>query len=180
MMIRSDVFTTIGFLDPSFFMFVEDLDFCWRARLAGFEILAVPEAVVYHKSGGTAQGGAVKYESHITSTLRLYHCQTNTMKTVLKNYGSWALTFILPISVLSGLMTFVVGATILRQAEVTKSYLRALLSNMRDMPLTLTSRLLTQKLRRIPDREILTRMSKKSSVVRSYLEISRLVVRKTP
>ena len=179
MMIRSKVFGTIGFLDPSYFIFVEDLDFCWRARLAGFGILAVPEAVVYHKSGGTVQGGAVKAESHITSTFRLYLCQRNTMKTILKNYSGWVLTLIFPASLLLGLMTFVVGASVLGQTEVTKSYLRAVSSNIRDMPLTLNSRFLTQRLRRVSDRKILASMSKKSAIVRSYLEIRKLVVRKS-
>ncbi len=179
MMVRSDVFGTIGLLDPTYFIFVEDLDFCWRARLAGFGILGVPDAVVYHKGGGTVQGGAVKGESHTTSTFRLYLCQRNTMKTVLKNYSSWALTFIIPLSVLSGLLTFVFGATVLGQMDVTRSYLRALLSNVQDLPNTLSSRLLTQRLRRVSDREILTAMSKKSSIVRSYLQISHLVVQKT-
>jgi hypothetical protein len=180
MMIRSSVFATIGFLDPSYFIFVEDLDLCWRARLAGFGILAVPDAVVYHKSGGTVPGGAIKGETHVTSSFRLYLSQRNRMKTVLKNYGNWTLAFIFPISVLSGLMTFVVGASMLGQVEVTKSYLRALWSNMRDMPVTLNSRILTQEFRRISDREILTRMSKRSSIVRSFFGIRKLVVQKTP
>ena len=100
------------------------------------------------------------------------------MKTIMKNYSSWALALILPITVLSGLVTFVVGASMLGQTEVTKSYLRALLWNIRNMPLTLHSRILTQKPRRTSDREILMRMSKRSSIVRSYLEIHKLEVRK--
>lgn len=179
MMIRSDVFAAIGFLDPSYFIFVEDLDFCWRARLAGFGVLAVPEAIVYHKSGGTVQGGAVKGQSHTTSTFRLYLGQRNTMRTVLKNYDSWTLVWILPLSVITGLMTFVVGASVLRQPEVTKSYLRALLSNLRDMRQTLNSRILTQKLRTVSDHEILTTMSKKCSIARSYLGIGKFAVRRT-
>jgi len=179
MMIRSNVFAAIGFLDPSYFIFAEDLDFCWRARLAGFGVLGAPSAVVYHKSGGTVQGGAVKGESHVTSTFRLYLSQRNTLKTILKNYGGWTLVFILPFSILTGVMTFVVGASVLGQTDVMKSYLRALLSNIREMPQTLNSRTLTQRLRKISDRDILWRMSKKSSLVRSYLGIHKLVVRKS-
>ncbi len=178
-LVKSKVFATIGFLDPSYFIFAEDLDFCWRARLAGFEILATPEAVVYHKSGGTVRGGAVKGESHFTSTFRLYLSQRNMMKTVLKNYSGWAITFIFPFSVLSGLVMFVVGASVLGQAEVAKSYIRALLSNIRDMRITLDSRISTQRLRRVSDREILPRMSKRSSIVKSYRGIHKLVVSKT-
>jgi hypothetical protein len=178
MMIKSNVFATIGLLDPSYFIFVEDLDFCWRARLAGFQTLAVAEAVVYHKSGGTVQGGAVKGQGHVTSVLRLYLSQRNTLKTILKNYSGWALTFVLPFSVLSGLVTFVIGASLLGQIEIAKSYLRALVSNVREMPITLSSRVSTQAVRRISDREILSRMSKRSSIARSYLGIHKLVINK--
>src|SRR5207245_2449949 len=99
----------IGLFDASYFIFAEDLDFCWRARLAGFEITAARDAVVYHKSGGTVPGGAVKGDDHVTSAFRLYLSQRNTMKTLLKNYGGWTLTFIFPFSVLSGMLTFVIG-----------------------------------------------------------------------
>ena len=178
-MIKSTVFASIGLLDPSYFIFAEDLDFCWRARLAGFEILGVPKSVVYHKSGGTVQGGAVKSERHVTSTLRLYLSQRNTMRTILKNYSGWALALFFPFSVLSGMVTFVIGAGALGQIEVAKSYLRALLSNIRDMPVILTSRMSVQSMRRVSDHEILARMSKKSSIARSYVGIHKLIVRKT-
>lgn len=178
-LIKSNVFATIGLLDSSYFIFAEDLDFCWRARLAGFEILAAPEAVVYHKSGGTVRGGAVKGENHFTSTFRLYLTQRNTMKTILKNYSGWALVFILPFSILSGLVMFVAGSSILGQSEVAKSYIRALLSNIREMPITFGSRISTQRNRRVSDREILPRMFKGSSIVKSYLGFRKLVVSKT-
>ncbi len=101
------------------------------------------------------------------------------MKTILKNYGAWSITFILPLSVLSGLVMFVAGGIVLRQPEVVKSYIRALLSNIRDMRMTLCSRISTQMLRRVSDREILPKMSKSSSIVRSYLGIRKLVVSKS-
>jgi GT2 family glycosyltransferase len=177
MMIKSRVFATIGYLDSSYFIFVEDLDFCWRARLAGFEILAVPTAIVYHKSGGTVPGGAVKSESHITTSFRLYLTHRNRMKTILKNYSSLYLAFLLPFSVLSGTVTFFFGAGTLGQIDVIRSYLRAMWSTVREAPLTLSSRISTQALRKTSDREIVARMSKKCSIVQSYLRIRTLIVR---
>lgn len=35
--------------DPDFFMYHEDVDLSWRARRAGYDILYVPESIVYHK-----------------------------------------------------------------------------------------------------------------------------------
>ncbi|HEY3132494.1 MAG TPA: glycosyltransferase family 2 protein [Acidobacteriota bacterium] len=53
--IRRDVFLTLGGFDPRFFMYHEDVDFCWRARLLGYRIITCPGAVVYHKYGATTR-----------------------------------------------------------------------------------------------------------------------------
>jgi GT2 family glycosyltransferase len=43
----------IGFLDEDFFLIHEDTDLNWRAQLAGWKVLYVPSAVVYHKVRST-------------------------------------------------------------------------------------------------------------------------------
>lgn len=54
---RRDMLAEIGFLDESFYFSCEDVDLGWRANLAGWRTLYVPEAVVYHKLKAT--GGSV-------------------------------------------------------------------------------------------------------------------------
>jgi GT2 family glycosyltransferase len=44
----------IGGLDPKLFMYYEDLDLAWRARLRGWRFLYAPDAVVEHVCGGQA------------------------------------------------------------------------------------------------------------------------------
>ena len=44
-------------LDPSFFMYKDDLDLAWRLRLRGWECWVVPEAVGYHVRAGRGLGG---------------------------------------------------------------------------------------------------------------------------
>lgn len=46
--IRRTVFEDLGGFDAQFFMYVEDIDLSWRARLAGYRCLYVPGAVVEH------------------------------------------------------------------------------------------------------------------------------------
>lgn len=50
-LIKQDVVKTIGYLDDSFFMFFEDVDYCRRAKRAGFEIVNWPWAHVVHLRG---------------------------------------------------------------------------------------------------------------------------------
>ena len=56
---RRQMLDEIGFLDDDFFFSCEDVDVAWRAHLAGWRVLYVPTAVVYHKlkaTGGDVTG----------------------------------------------------------------------------------------------------------------------------
>jgi len=49
MLIHKDVFERIGFFDSAFFMYFEEVDYCWRARKAGIKFNAAPRAQMWHK-----------------------------------------------------------------------------------------------------------------------------------
>jgi len=46
---RTSVIRQIGLLDERFFLVFEDVDWSYRARAAGFRLIFVPEAVLWHK-----------------------------------------------------------------------------------------------------------------------------------
>ena len=48
MLARRDVFEELGGLDPNLALFRDDVDLGWRARVAGFTVKCVPEALVFH------------------------------------------------------------------------------------------------------------------------------------
>jgi GT2 family glycosyltransferase len=48
-LIKREVFEAIGLFDADYFMYFEDADFCRRARRAGFGIICVPTARMWHK-----------------------------------------------------------------------------------------------------------------------------------
>ena len=56
LMFSRDVFQAIGGLDESFPMYFEDTDFCTRARKAGFKVLYVPVAKMWHKISFSSGG----------------------------------------------------------------------------------------------------------------------------
>ena len=47
-LIRRSAFEAVGPFDERFFMYHEDVDWCWRVWLHGYEILYVPEAIAFH------------------------------------------------------------------------------------------------------------------------------------
>lgn len=53
LMVRSDLYIKVGGLDADFFAHMEEIDLCWRIRLAGQRIEVVPQSVVHHLGGGT-------------------------------------------------------------------------------------------------------------------------------
>jgi len=53
MLIRRSVVERVGYLDASFFFGSEDIDYSTRAKRAGFKVLFVPAAKVWHKAGAS-------------------------------------------------------------------------------------------------------------------------------
>lgn len=51
--IRSETYHKLGGLDERFFAHMEEIDFCWRAKIAGHKIMFCPDSTVYHIGGGT-------------------------------------------------------------------------------------------------------------------------------
>ncbi len=55
LMIRRTVIDKIGLLDEDFFMYGEDLDWCWRVKEAGFKVWYYPAAQITHYLYGSSQ-----------------------------------------------------------------------------------------------------------------------------
>jgi hypothetical protein len=66
-----------GYFDRHHFMYFEDLDLGWRARIAGWTAHYVPESVVYHKWHGSADRHGPSWLT-VTSGI-------NRIRTLLKN-----------------------------------------------------------------------------------------------
>lgn len=74
MMIKKEVIDKIGLFDDNFFMYYEDLDFCYRAHLAGYEIIFLPQAEVIHISQASFKGDKKKAWSYAKKSFQ-YYCK---------------------------------------------------------------------------------------------------------
>jgi GT2 family glycosyltransferase len=60
LMLRASVLEETGELDGKFFMYAEDVDFCYRVRQGGFRVLYTPEAEIVHLRGRSAETSSEK------------------------------------------------------------------------------------------------------------------------
>lgn len=74
--VKRDVFNKVDGFDDDYFIYDDDTDFCWRARLLGYSVVFAPLARVSH-SGQTAKG---------VQPRKLFHGVKNRGYTLLKNY----------------------------------------------------------------------------------------------
>jgi N-acetylglucosaminyl-diphospho-decaprenol L-rhamnosyltransferase len=86
-LIRRRVFEDIGLLDEEFFMYSEDVDFCKRAREAGWQVVNNPNAHVVHLRGGSSP---VKSQSAKKKRLPRYFYESRT-RYYHKHFGRFGL-----------------------------------------------------------------------------------------
>lgn len=58
---KLEVVENIGLLDSNYFAYLEDVDFCLRAKKAGYKIKYQPKAVIYHKVSTTSSWDSPVY-----------------------------------------------------------------------------------------------------------------------
>lgn len=86
LIVRREVFETVGSLDANYFMYYEELDFCLAAHRAGFECWYVPESRVVHLVG-QASGVTAKHEEKKRSKRRPAYWFESRRRFWLKNHG---------------------------------------------------------------------------------------------
>ncbi len=66
MMVKKEVFEKIGLLDEKFFAYLEDLDFCLRAKQEGYTLLYEPKSKLWHKNAGSSGVGSGLHQYYMT------------------------------------------------------------------------------------------------------------------
>lgn len=61
MLVRADVIKKIGMLDPAYFAYWEEMDWCVRGARAGYRLIYVPGSKIWHKIGASSVGSSNVY-----------------------------------------------------------------------------------------------------------------------
>ncbi|MGB0757145.1 MAG: glycosyltransferase family 2 protein [Patescibacteria group bacterium] len=84
MLIKRSVLERIGLLDEYLFMYHEDVDYSWRARLAGFRVRLASQSVVFHDHTFTLGGK------------KFYYAERNRLLVLASRYRLWTICLLLP------------------------------------------------------------------------------------
>ena len=138
---RRAILSDIGMFDRQYFAYLEDVDICFRARLAGYRVVLAPRARVLHTVGATA--GALGH-------FQLYQFIKNSHLLVWKNLPLSVLVKVLPRFAVIQVLLF--GAAVRRRATVAA--LKAYAAIAVSFPMILVKRWRVQRKRRTPPDEI--------------------------
>ncbi len=163
-------FNKIGRFDEALFMFADDVDLSWKAHLFKIPLLNVPQAVIYHFSGGSLKGGIIKGPKYATTYLRRYLGERNTIRNFIKNYSLFTLVWLLPIYLLINLVEIIIFF-IFNRRKVSYQYLAAWWWNILCFRSTLKKRSWVQSRRKVNDWEIFKKLYFGSGKLNAFLKI---------
>jgi hypothetical protein len=140
---KREVFAKIGLLDEDFYAYFEDVDFSFRAQLAGFRCLFVPKAIVYHQGSATFRPDSFKMR---------YIGDRNKDWVIFKNYPG---KFIL-INIHKLILVKIKSLAIDFLQGLFFAGLRAIVDEIIYLPKLLQKRRQIQSLRKVSDRYLRT------------------------
>ncbi|NNN02694.1 MAG: glycosyltransferase family 2 protein [Acidimicrobiaceae bacterium] len=149
-LITRSAYDRLGGFDENFFMYVEDVDFFWRARLLGMKYDFSRHGVIQHAVHGSSGGVGI-------NTRRFLWRNTNQPMMLAKNYSAATLLWVAPLYLLSQVAEMV-GLVVMGQSRAAWTYPRGFVHFLRLWPRIRVERQRVQHSRVVSDRAILALM----------------------
>jgi len=80
-LIKKTVFQKIGLFDPRYFLFLEDADFCQRAKKSAYQLAVVPSSVIWHLNSQTTGAGSHLHDYFLSRNRLLFGLQYAAART---------------------------------------------------------------------------------------------------
>jgi GT2 family glycosyltransferase len=141
-----EYFDRLGGFDERFFMFVEDVDYCWRVLLSGGEVRVADAARARHRGGGSARGGYLRSGRIETTAFRVQLRERNTLATLLKCAPAAWFIWLIPAYVAKSFCV-ATAALVLGRPGLAKGIISGLLWNVRELATTFRRRGATPRTR---------------------------------
>lgn len=147
---RKDVWQMLGGFDEDFWMYLEDVDYGFRAQLAGWEAVFAPKARLYHRL--SASGG---------DTLASYYVGRNTIWNIVKNMPRNLLVRNFP-AIAAAQVKITVDALRNIRGKAAQARLMGQLAGLAGIPRQLRKRGVIQPRRVLEDTILQKRLSRKA------------------
>lgn len=90
MLVRRETIEQVGGLDETFFMYGEDIDWCYRIKEAGWGIFYYPRTYIVHYKGGSARRKPLKITYEFHRAMWVFHRKHYAKKyNLLTNTAVW-------------------------------------------------------------------------------------------
>jgi len=162
MLVKHAVFRELRGWDARMRAFSEDLDLCWRARVAGHAVRVEPAARVRHVIAHARGMRRTPFRP------QRYFSRRNRLRAVIKNSSGVRLLAVVPLFLLFAIVEMI-GFTAIRQFREIPNIARALGWNLVHIPQTLAERARVQRSRTVPDRRLQRLMVRGTTRIRSYV-----------
>lgn len=159
MILRRSALEKTGLFDGKFGMHWEDVDLSWRMHLAGFRVVLIPMAVIYHR-------GSLSMKKFQPQAAVVWYTRKNRIAGLIKNYSARNLLRYLPcllaLYIAGALKELIIGGN----ARFFISTLRAVAWNVKELPYLMRERALIQRSRRVSDAAIIRLMFRRPVFLR--------------
>src|SRR6266542_4901328 len=145
MLVRTDLFHELGGFDPAAFPGAEDLDLCWRARLAGARVMVAPDARVRHHEAAPQRGGDATPDPVVMARARI--------RTVLALSSVRTLLWVVPVGIAASFVEALLLTLTFRRRRA-RSALGAWWWNLRRLREVRRAGRKPRRARRVDDREL--------------------------
>jgi GT2 family glycosyltransferase len=145
MLVRTDLFEVLGGFGPETFPGAEDLDLCWRARLAGARVLVVPDARATHREAATDRLRDDRPDELALARSRV--------RVVFTSYSFRKLLWLVPVGVVVGFVE-AIGDLLVGRPRRARAAIGSWFSNLVHVRQLRASRRRAQALRTVHDSEL--------------------------
>ena len=93
MLVRREAIDDVGLLDEEFFMYGEDIDWCYRIKQVGWKVVYYGDANITHYKGGSGRQSKALYEFYNAMRLfynKHYRDEHNILVTIFIYTGIWS------------------------------------------------------------------------------------------
>ncbi len=90
MLIRANALPDVGAFDERFFMYFEDLDWCYRLKKCGWKVLYYPlQEVIHYKRGSSVTNESLMIREFYYSLFKLYDKYYGSSSNEFKRFSMW-------------------------------------------------------------------------------------------